>query len=44
VLLEVKGLINETDLGPLRVLAEKLLKTSDPARFQRYLDELNAAI
>lgn len=44
VLLEVKGLINETDLGSLRVIADKLLKTPDPARFQRYLDELNAAI
>lgn len=44
VLLEVKGLINETTVEPLRVQADKLLRTADPLRFQRALEELITAI
>lgn len=40
VLLEIKGRIAETDAGAVRQLADRLLKTSDPARIRRLLEEI----
>ncbi len=40
VLLEVKGLIAGTDASAMRVLADKALKTADPGKLRRYLEEM----
>ncbi|MGE0334234.1 MAG: phosphoenolpyruvate--protein phosphotransferase [Gammaproteobacteria bacterium] len=40
VLLEIKGRIAETDAGNVRQLTERLLKTTDPERIRRLLEEI----
>lgn len=41
VLLEVKGLINDTDAAHVRQVVERALRSSDQAKFRRLLEELD---
>ncbi|HXF66984.1 MAG TPA: phosphoenolpyruvate--protein phosphotransferase [Burkholderiales bacterium] len=41
-LLDVKQVILKTDLGRVRPIAQKMLRTSDPAKLRALLDKLNA--
>lgn len=40
ILLEIKGIINETDLEAARLIADKVLKTPDLPRFKKLLQQL----
>lgn len=40
VLLEIKGLIADTDAAAVRQLSERALKTSDATKLRRYLEEI----
>jgi phosphotransferase system enzyme I (PtsI) len=40
VLLEIKGVITDTDVTLVRQLADRAIKTSDSAKCRRYLEEI----